>query len=153
ADTFSIRYVCGFGSELPDGVIPLDELFTMDQLDPMPSLKGAPDNLALITWDTDLGRAVQGHVPVARSHAQVIAGGLSIAREADLESGEKILATTSLGSFSGIASTLVSSLLCDGTLHFHQGFDPEIVAQQLAEDCTCAILPGPLVSPLNDAGL
>ena len=28
ADVFSIRYVCGFGADLPDGVVPFDDLFT-----------------------------------------------------------------------------------------------------------------------------
>ena len=38
ADVFSIRYVCGFGEDLPDGVVPFDDLFTTEKLDPIPPL-------------------------------------------------------------------------------------------------------------------
>ena len=36
ADVFSIRYVCGFGANLPDGVVSFDDLLTADKLDPAP---------------------------------------------------------------------------------------------------------------------
>src|SRR5271170_5751183 len=35
ADVFSIRYVCGFGNNLPDGVVSFDDLFTAEKLDPI----------------------------------------------------------------------------------------------------------------------
>ena len=38
AEVFSIRYVCGFGVNLPDGVVPFDDLFTAAKLDPVPPL-------------------------------------------------------------------------------------------------------------------
>src|SRR5258707_1941532 len=38
ADLFSIRYVCGFGADLPDSVLPIDESFTTEKLDPVPPL-------------------------------------------------------------------------------------------------------------------
>jgi hypothetical protein len=36
---FAIRYLCGFGANLPDGVVPFDDLFTADKLDPIPPLE------------------------------------------------------------------------------------------------------------------
>ena len=42
AEVFSIRYVCGFGANLPDGVVPFDDLFTAAKLDPMPPLDREP---------------------------------------------------------------------------------------------------------------
>ena len=38
AEVFSIRYVCGFGGNLPDGVVAFDDLFTTAKLDPVPPL-------------------------------------------------------------------------------------------------------------------
>ena len=38
AEIFSIRYVCGFGQKLPDGVVPFDDLFKAERLDPIPPL-------------------------------------------------------------------------------------------------------------------
>ena len=39
AEVFAIRYVCGFGANLPDGVVPFDDLFTADKLDPDPAAR------------------------------------------------------------------------------------------------------------------
>ena len=38
SELFSIRYVCGFGQNLPDGVVPFDDLFTVEKPDPLPPL-------------------------------------------------------------------------------------------------------------------
>ena len=68
AEVFAIRYVCGFGANLPDGVVPFDDLFTADKLDPIPPLErerqaNAAAHLAAITFDVSEG----GLVPVARN--------------------------------------------------------------------------------------
>ena len=85
ADVFSIRYVCGFGADLPDGVVPFDDLFTAEKLDPVPPLdreraSNAAAHLAAITFD--VGEA--GIVPVARSHLELLAGGLGVLLESRL---------------------------------------------------------------------
>lgn len=157
AELFGVRYVCGFGAKLPDGVIALDELFTADRLDPMAGLARGDEpaaETAVITWDATSDRSIQGHVPVARSHAQLIAGGLAVAREARLADGARILAAQSFASFPGMATTVVPWLLSGGTLVLHHGFDPEIFVRQCGEhDCDSVVLPGPLAATLNDAGL
>ena len=76
ADVFSIRYVCGFGKNLPDGVVSFDDLFTAEKLDPVLPLDrerqhNAAAHVAAITFDIGEG----GVVPVARNHAELLAGG------------------------------------------------------------------------------
>ena len=39
AEIFPVRYVCGYGRNAPDGLIPFDDLFTAEKLDPIPSLE------------------------------------------------------------------------------------------------------------------
>ena len=41
-ETFHIRFVCGFGQNVPDGVVALSDLFAAETLDPLPPAGGAP---------------------------------------------------------------------------------------------------------------
>src|SRR4029079_2250254 len=69
-ETFTIRFVCGFGENLPDGVVPIDAIFDSGANAPLIERCGdAADHVALVTFDV----APEGIVPVARSHAELIA--------------------------------------------------------------------------------
>ena len=153
AEVFSVRHVCGFGSTLADGVVSLGELFTADRLDTRPPLHH-PDNssghLALISWEM----TAKGYAPLARSHVELIAAGLSIMQEGQLKQDAIILASLLQGSFAGLALTVVPWLLCGGTLALHQPFDPEVFAAQCIElRFDTLVLPGPLVPLLNETEL
>ena len=105
-DVFSVRQVCGFGvcgfrGQVPDGVIPLDDLTIPDTPDTapppagtaaVPSGRGA--HVAVITWDV----SPHGLLPVARSHAELIAGGLAIQLEGRLGLHAKMHAALALSS-------------------------------------------------------
>ncbi len=153
AEVFSIRHVCGFGSSLADGVVSLTELFTTDRLDASPASERSNDaaaHLALITWDTN----AKGIVPVARSHNELIEGGIAVMLEGQVEQDASILASMLQGSFAGLALTVVPWLLRGGTLVLNQPFDPEVLAAQCAEQrCDTLVLPGPLISSLAESGL
>ena len=78
AEVFSIRYVCGFGKTLADGIVPFDDLFDTEKLDPVPPLErerqaNAAAHVAAVTFDV----GEDGLVPVARNHSELIAGGLA----------------------------------------------------------------------------
>ena len=154
ADIFPIRYVCAFGRNLPDGVVPFDDLYTVDKLDPLPPLererRGNPAaHLAVITWDA----TTEGLVPVARNHMEIIAGGLAAFLESRFEQDAIFLSGLACSSFAGLALTLVPWLLTGGTLALHQPFDLDVFAAQLKEQrCNSLVLPGPVVSRLADAG-
>ncbi len=66
---------------LPDGVVPFDDLFTAETLDPMPPLGGRARRRpgARISRSSPGTSTADGLVPVARSHAELIAGGLAVA--------------------------------------------------------------------------
>jgi len=79
AETFPIRFVCGFGANPPDGVLALDDVFESKvsdlprASDPQAGVAANPGaHLAAITWDV----SPDGLVPVARNHSELIAGGL-----------------------------------------------------------------------------
>jgi hypothetical protein len=157
AAIFPIRYVCGFGRGAPDGLVPFDDLYTTDQLDAFPATEAerAPEpgpgaHVAVITWDM----SVDGLVPVARSHAELIAGGLAVLLESRIEQDAAMLSTLPLSSFASLAVALIPWLLAGGTLALHQPFDPSaFLAQRQAIGPGTVIVPGPLLAQLAEGGL
>jgi hypothetical protein len=150
-ETFTIRFLCGFGENLPDGVVPIDDIFASGGEAPVIERYGeASDHVALVTFDI----APEGIVPVARSHAELIAGGLAVHIETRIEPEAVMLGALALASFAGISTTLVPWLLTGGTLVLHHPFAPAtFAAQQIDEGCTVAVLPGAVVMRLAEAEL
>ena len=151
AETFTIRFVGAFGDSLPDGVVPLDDTFAASAAEtPALDREEAADHLAVVTFDV----AADGIVPVARSHAELIAGGLAVHLEARFETGATLIGALALSSFAGMATTIVPWLLSGGTLCLHHPFAPKTFAAQRAQmPRAVTVLPGPLVARLADAGL
>ena len=156
AEVFAVRHVCGFGRNAPDGLIAFDDVFTVDKLDPIPSLAeeradapGPAAHLAVITWDV----CAQGLVPVGRSHAEMIAGGLAVVIEGRLEQDAVLLSTMTMSSFAGLAVAMMPWLIRGGTLALHHPFDAEIFLAQIdMARFDTVIVPGPLAVQLAEAG-
>ena len=111
AELFPIRYVCAFGDKLPDGVVPLDDVSDVDAgriFQPSARPGDAAAHVAVVTFDV----TADGIVPVARSHRELIAGGLAALLEGGLARDATILSAIPIGSFAGLALTLVPWLLC-----------------------------------------
>jgi AMP-binding enzyme len=156
ADVFSIRYVCGFGADLPDGVVPFDDLFTAEKLDPLPALdrerqSNPAAHVASVTFDAGEG----GGVPVARNHLQLLAGGLGVLLESRLVQDAAMLSTVAPSSFAGLCLTLLPWLLSGGKLSLHHPFDPAVLAGQWRGDdpCGALVIPGPVAFRLSEAGV
>jgi AMP-binding enzyme len=155
AEIFPIRYVCAFGRNLPDGAVPLDELYGVEKPEPIPSSErergGNPAaHVAIITWDV----TADGLVPVARSHVELLAGGIAVLLESRLEHDAVVLSSIAMSSFAGLALNLVPWLLVGGTLALHHPFDAEAFAVQRKDHrCDTVILPGAMIAQLVQAGL
>jgi hypothetical protein len=154
AEAFTVRQVCGFGPQPPDGAISLDDLYASAPCGAAAADAGeraaAPGrgaHLAAVTWDV----AADGPIPVARCHAQLIAGGLAVLLESHIPQNAVILSTIAPSSFAGIAMTLLPWLLVGGTLALHHPFDSTTFAEQDLH-CDAVVVPGPLVSQLAAAG-
>jgi hypothetical protein len=150
AELFSIRFVCGFGNELPDGVVPVDDVFTAGHrgLSPPPRRNGNPAaHVAVVTFDL----TVDGLVPVMRNHAELIAAGLAPFRESGMAADAGWLSTVPVSSFAGIALALLPWLLGGGTLSLHGGFDPDTFAAQSRRQ-NALVLPGTMIAPLAASG-
>ena len=154
AEVFPIRYVCSFGENLPDGVIPLDDLMAAAPLLDPPVPAGRDGNpaahAAVVTFEV----TADGLMPVARNHMELIAGGQAVRLEAQLEDNATILASCTNSSFAGLAATTLPWLLSGGTLSLHQPFDAATFAEQCRSDrCNTVVVPGPLVTRIAQAGL
>jgi acyl-CoA synthetase (AMP-forming)/AMP-acid ligase II len=153
AEVFSIRYVCAFGADLPDGAVSFEDLFSADASGHLLPLDRRRDNaaahVAAVTFDV----GENGLVPVARTHSELCAGGLAVTLESRLQPETNILSTLLPASFAGLSLTLLPWLFSGGTLVLHHPFDPDLLAWQWREDrCTTLILPGAAAMRLAAAG-
>jgi hypothetical protein len=155
AEVFSIRYVCGFGQNLPDGVVPFDDLMVAATSDPEASCdwerqSNAALHVAAVTFDTSEG----GIVPVARTHSELLAGGLAALLESHLPPGLNILSALAPASFAGISLTLLPWLLSGGTLALHHAFDLDVLTRQRADyGCGAIVVPGTVAFTLPETGI
>ncbi len=151
AELFSVRYVCAFGSDLPDGVVSLDGIFTSAAATAAqtPTRDGdAADHVAVITFE----ETADGIRAVARSQRQLIAGGLGPFQESGAVLNGKLLSTIPLSSFAGLSLTLIPWLLGGGSLTLHHAFDPQAFAAQAREhEGGTVVLPGPALQALSKA--
>ncbi|MFA6267563.1 MAG: class I adenylate-forming enzyme family protein [Pseudolabrys sp.] len=155
AELFPIRFICGFGENLPDGVLPLDDVFETQSAPTVPrTMRGgqASQHTAVVTVDV----TASGLVPVARNHSELISGGLALAYEIGVGPHMAILAAIPPSSFAGLATVLVPWLFGGGSLSLHHGFDAVAFARQtrafVNTSINTAILPGPALGALAAAG-
>jgi AMP-binding enzyme len=149
AEAFSIRHVCGFGSDLPEGMASLDQAI----------LRGSPTSraviqdgrkAALISFDV----TNDGFRPVPRAHFALIAAGLAISLESDLPQGATIMSAFAPMSFAGLTSSLAMWLLTGGTLVLHHPFDEQVLEDQINDHaCDTLVAPAPLALRLGELDL
>lgn len=152
ADVFPIRYVCSFGDSIPDGVIPLDDLLVpapLIETEPPPVREGNPAaHVAIVTFEL----APSGLIAVARSHAELMAGGRAVVLESGLPADANLLGCCTVNSFAGLASGLLPWLMTGGRLALHQAFDSDAFAAQ-CRDAVAVVMPAVLASRVAKAGL
>jgi hypothetical protein len=148
-EAFSIRHVCGFGGDLPEGMASLDGVMANGPA-AAPSATQDGRRAAIISFDV----TADGFRAVPRTHLNLIAGGLAIFLESGVPQGATILSAFAPSSFAGIASSLVTWLLSGGALALHHPFDADVLEQQVGEQaCDVLVAPAPLALRLAEAGL
>jgi hypothetical protein len=148
-EAFSIRHVCGFGSDLPEGMACLDDVMAGTPAT-TPSATQDGRRAAIISFDV----TADGFRAAPRTHLHLIAGGLAIFLESGVPQGATILSAFAPSSFAGIASSLMIWLLSGGALMLHHPFDADVLEQQINEQsCDVLVAPAPLALRLAEAGL
>jgi hypothetical protein len=147
-EAFSIRHVCGFGNDLPEGMACLDDVIANAPAAVPPATQDGR-RAAIISFDV----TVDGFRAVPRTHLNLIAGGLAMFLESGVPQGATILSAFAPLSFAGITS-LVTWLLSGGALALHHPFDAEMLEQQINEQaCDVLVAPAPLALRLAEAGM
>jgi hypothetical protein len=149
AEAFSIRHVCGFGDDLPEGMASLDQAILQDSRTSRSVVQDGR-KAALISFDV----TSEGLRPVPRAHFSLIAGGLAMSLESDLTQGATIMSAFAPMSFAGLCSSLVTWLLSSGTLVLHHPFDEEVLETQINDHaCDTLIAPAQLALRLDESDL
>jgi hypothetical protein len=147
-EAFSIRHVCGFGDDLPEGMACLDAVMANAPA-AAPTATQDGRRAAIISFDV----TADGFSAVPRTHLHLIAGGLAIFLESGVPQGTTILSAFAPSSFAGLTTSLVMWLLSGGALILHHPFDADVLEQQLDEQaCDVLVVPAPLALPLAQAG-
>src|SRR4030081_843716 len=146
AEAFSIRHVCGFGTDLPEGMASLDNAILRES--PM-TRAVIQDGRKAAVFSFDV--TADGFRPVPRTHLGLIAGGLALSLESDVPQGSTVMSAFAPSSFAGLTSSLVVWLLSGGTLALHHPFDSDVLEQQInAHSCGTLIAPGQLALRLAE---
>lgn len=150
AEIFSIRHVFAFGSDLPDGLSGLDEIFAADADAAFDSAPATSDGVAAVTFDV----TPAGTLACARNHAELIACGVGPVLEANLADDATMLSPYGPSSLAGLSLATMPWLLSGGALELHQPFDPDTLARQIeGQSFDLLVLPGSIASRIADAGV
>ena len=149
AEAFSIRHVCGFGGDLPEGMASLDQALAQ----PSSAARHVVQDgrkAAIISFDV----TSDGFRAVPRTHLSLIAGGLALSLESDLPQGATLMSAFAPSSFAGLASSVATWLLSGGTLAMHHPFEADMLEQDLREHrCDTLIAPAQLAFRLDELDL
>src|SRR3984885_3504326 len=121
-EAFSIRHVCGFGADLPEGMASLDLALSSESATTRAATQDGR-RVAIISFDV----TADGFRAVPRTHLNLIAGGLAIFLESGVPQGATVLSAFAPQSFAGLTSSLLIWLLSGGTLALHHPFDSEVL--------------------------
>ena len=149
AECFSIRHVCGFGDDLPEGMASLDRAIAAES----PTRRSVIHDgrkAAIVTFDV----TSDGFRAVPRTHLSVIAAGLAMSLESDVPQGATIMSAFAPSSFAGVVSSLTVWLLTGGTLALHHPFDHEVLEREINEhECDTLVAPAQLALRLDELDL
>jgi acyl-CoA synthetase (AMP-forming)/AMP-acid ligase II len=146
AEAFSIRHVCGFGDDLPEGMASLDRALEAKSAATRAVTQDGR-KAAMISFDV----TAEGFRPVPRTHLNLIAGGLALSLESDLPQGSTVMSALAPSSFAGLTSSLVVWLLSGGALALHHPFDGDVLERQINEySCATLIAPAQLALRLAE---
>jgi hypothetical protein len=149
AECFSIRHVCGFGEDLPEGMASLERAIAAASTTTRPVIQDGR-KAALVSFDV----TAEGFRAVPRTHLSVIAGALALSMESDVPQGARILSAFTPCSFAGVTASLAMWLLTGGTLVLHHPFDADVLEEQINElDCDTLVAPAQLALRLDEMDL
>jgi non-ribosomal peptide synthetase component E (peptide arylation enzyme) len=151
ASRLSVRFVLGFGSDLPDGVASLDEVIDAARHGSRPSVARKCDGPLLVTFTARPGMPC---LPVVRREDELLAQGAMTVLALDLDTRDVILNPYPLTGPVGLALGLMPWLISGATLTQHDPFDyGAFVGQLFTTGATMTALPAPVLAELARDGV
>lgn len=153
AKHMSVRFVFGFGDNLPDGITPLndwlatpanDEDLTRDKAGSTPDVSS---QTAIITWAV----GEQGPYPVPRTHGELMLAARMVSDQLKLANSDVLLNPYPFSSIAALAGQLVAPLLAGSEVVQHLPFDFAVFVQQLkSHQITYTAVPAPVITALEE---
>jgi non-ribosomal peptide synthetase component E (peptide arylation enzyme) len=151
ADQLSVRFVLGFGPDLPDGVASLDEVIEDARKGSRPVEAQRCDGPPLVTFTARRGHPL---LPVLRNEDELLAQGAMTVLALDLDTRDVILNPYPLTGPVGLSLGLMPWLISGATLIQHHPFDYEAFVEQLfTTGATATALPAPGLAELAKDGV
>jgi mycobactin salicyl-AMP ligase len=148
ATRLSVRFVLGFGHDLPDGVASLDDVVATGRLSRDKTEARAPSGPALITFTA---RAGQPLLPLFRREDEILAQGAMAVLALSLDRSDVILNAYPFTGPVGFALGLAPWLISGATLVQHHPFDYDIFVQQiLTSNAIVTALPSAILAELGE---
>lgn len=152
AEQLSVRFVLGFGPDLPDGVASLDVVLAVGKggaSAPRGAERGKVP--ALITFTARAGMPL---IPVLRSEEELLAQGAMTVLALALDRKDAILNPYPLTGSTGLALGLTPWLISGSSLVQHHPFDYAVYVEQLlASGATVTALPSSVLAELAKDGV
>jgi non-ribosomal peptide synthetase component E (peptide arylation enzyme) len=145
ATRLSVRFVLGFGHDLPDGVVPLDE--TMSAAPDQAFAALDPSGPSLITFTARAGAPL---VPLFRHEDEILAQGAMAVMALSLDRKDVILNAYPFTGPIGLALGLAPWLIGGAMLVQHHPFDYGVFVQQiLTSNATLTAMPSAILAALG----
>jgi acyl-CoA synthetase (AMP-forming)/AMP-acid ligase II len=151
ANQLSVRFVLGFGPDLPDGVVPLDPVIDAGRQGSRPVEARGGQGPLLVTFTARPGLPF---LPVLRNEEELLAQGAMTVLALDLDTRDVILNPYPLTGPVGLSLGLLPWLIGGATLVQHHPFDYDVfVTQLLSTAATVTALPAPVLAALVKDGI
>lgn len=152
ASQLSVRFVLGFGRDLPDGVASLDAAMAAGQTGQERLMESPPRiTPAMITFTARAGAPL---VAIARREEELLAQGAMTVLSLSLDTRDVILNPYPLTGPVGLSLGLMAWLVGGGTLVQHTPFDYQPFVQQLLDSgATMTAVPPPILAELVKDGV
>jgi acyl-coenzyme A synthetase/AMP-(fatty) acid ligase len=146
----SVRFVLGFGPNLPDGVVSLDE--AIDTRRDLQQVEArVREGPAMITFTA---RAGAPFIAVERSEEELLAQGAMTVLALDIDRSDVILNPYPLTGPTGLSLGFLPWLISGAALAQHHPFDYAVFAEQvIATGATVTALPSPVLAELAKDGV
>jgi mycobactin salicyl-AMP ligase len=146
ASFFGLRFLCAFGVDVPDGVVPLD-----------PALKDGVADAALRQGHSSVATLdkVGDHLaPVWRETEALVAAALPLLLAARIAPSDRLISLMAPDTLAGLATGFAAALASGAALSTHAMFDSEALLSDIAEGPQAHLVAPAWIEPLlRQAGL